>query len=290
MKTLVTILFLLAPASATWAASPWDDAQPVPREQIVAALREQQTLGYRIDAIANSVRLQTGMLLLLAEAARTADPQQHPLRIDHRDYFTAYLEVTGLSADEAPSFVRAPYAAREDILVDYRPNRIFDLSATRDRPRSALNVKAGWPAAEGAPPSYSYEDRSTDPAIETTRDQVTSWRVLDYGQAIIYDDLQGIGGRATSGLLGIIFSVIGHASAQQTRFAVAADGLQVNRTTARKGVALTQTITIYPDGRVFTGLPPDRPDLEAIDRRLAELPMRVRYRPMDHSPVPPAGP
>jgi len=64
----------------------------------------------------------------------------------------------------------------------------------------------------------------------------------------------------------VIFSVIGHAHRQQTRYAIAADT------------------------RVLTGLPPERPDLDAIDRRLAELPLHVRYRPMDRSPVPAAGP
>lgn len=281
-------VLLVAACTSVCAASPWDDPQTVPRARLVAALRAQQALGYRIDAIANSVRLQTGVLLALADAARAADPEQRPLRIDHRDYFAAFVEVTGLPPDQVPTFVHAPHAAREDILVDYRAGHVFDAAATRDPPRKALNVKAGWPTAEGAPASYSYEDRSTDPAIETTRAQVTSWRVLDYGDAIVIDDLQGIGGRAISGLLGVIFSVIGHAHAQQTRFAIAADGLQVSRTTARKGLTLTQTITIFPDGRVLTGLPEDRPDLEAIERKLIGMPLRAVYRPMDRAPVPAA--
>lgn len=291
MRPLLLALLWLASASVSWAASNWDDAQRVPRERIVAALREQQALGYRIDAIANSVRLQTAMLLALAEAARASDPQRRPLRIDHRDHFAAFVEVSGLPVGQLPSFVSAPHAAREDILFDYRTERVLDLEATADRPRRALNVKAGWPAGQGAPASYSYEDRSTDPAIETTREQVTSWRILDYGDAIVYDELQGVRGRATSGLLGVIFSVIGNAHAQQTRFAPAADGLQISRTTANKGfITLTQTITIYPDGRVLTGLPPGRPDLEAIERRLAEMPLRVNYRPLERSPVPAATP
>jgi hypothetical protein len=293
MRPLVVTIAALAIALAGGpmaAASPWDDAQRVPRAQIVAALRHEQAQGYRIEAIANSVRLQCNVLLALTDQARAADPLQRPLRIDHRDYFSAFLEVTGLAPRDAPSFAQAPHRAKEDYLVDYRLDQVLDPAESPDLPRRALNVKAGWPAAADAPESYSYEDRSTDPAIETRRQQVTSWRILDYGEAFVYDDLRGVSGRATSGLLGAIFSVIGHAQARQTRFAIAPDGLQVSRTTARKGLTLTQTITIRPDGSVLTGLPPERPDLAAIDRRLAGLPLRVAYRPMDRSPLPPSVP
>lgn len=288
-RALVALLAICAWAGAC-AASPWDGARPVTREQIVAALRQQQALGYRIDAIANSVRLQSGVMFALAEALRAQDSRQQPFRIGHRDYYSAFLEVSGLTEQTAPSFVAAPYAAHEDYLVDPRIEQVIDLSATRDRPQRALNVKAGWPPGAGVPTSYSYEDRSTDPAIETRREQVTSWRILDYGEAIVYDDLRGVGGRATSGLLGVVFAVLGHAQAQQTRFAIAADGVQVSRTTARKLLTLTQTVTIFPEGTVLTGLPKDRPDLADLERMLIDLPVRVGYRPMDRSPMPPARP
>jgi len=288
-RALVALLAICA-CTGAFAASPWDGARPVAREQIVTALRQQQALGYRIDAIANSVRLQSAMMLALADAIRGDDPPQRPFRIDHRDYYSAFLEVSGLTEQTVPSFVAAPYAAHEDYLVDPRIDEVIEASATSDRPQRALNVKAGWPPAPGVPTSYSYEDHSTDPAIETRREQVTSWRILDYGTVIVYDDLRGVGGRATSGLLGVIFAVLGHAQAQQTRFAIAADGVQVSRTTARKLLTLTQTVTIFPDGTVVTGLPKDRPDLAALERTLIDLPLRVTYRPMDLSPMPPAQP
>lgn len=288
MRCLLAWTLALACCAAAHAASPWDGARTVGRAQIVAAMREQQAQGYKIDAIANSVRLQVGTLLALADRARAADPQQHPLRVRHGDWFAAWLEVTGLDAQRAPAWMTAPQRQGEDYLIDYRLDQVLDLAATQDRPLRALNVKTGWPAAPGAATSYSFEDRSTDPAIETTRQQVSSFRVLDYGRAIVYDDIHGVTGRATSGLLGAVFAVLGHATALQTRFAIAADGTQVSRTTARKGFTVTQAITISPDGKVLTGLPTGRPELEEIDRLLAELPLRVAYRPMDRSPVPAA--
>ena len=270
-------------------ASPWDGAQTVPRETIVAALHQQQAQGYRIDAIANSVRLQSGVMLAIADAMHTANPQPRPYRINHRDFYSAFLEVTGLTPETAPSFVSASHAANEDYLIDARLGQVLDLGTTADRPQRALNVKAGWPTVPGAPTSYSYEDHSTDPAIETRREQVTSWRILDYGQAVVYDDVRGVGGRAISGLLGVIFNLLGHAQAKQTRFAVAADGTQISRTTAHKVLTLTQTITIRPDGSVLTGLPDNRPDLAKLERMLINLSVRVTYQPMDRSPLPPAG-
>lgn len=273
-------------AGAVHAATPWDDAKGVPREAIVEAIRAEQAKGYRLDAIANAVRLQTAVLLALADAARAADVQQRPLRIDHRDYRAAFMAVTGLAEDALPSFVRAAHAAAEDLLVDYRADEVYDAAASADRPRRALNVKTGWPEGPGAPDRYSYVDRSIDPAIETTRLQVCTWRVLDFGDTIVIDELQGVSGRATSGLLGAIFALIGHAQARQTRYAFAPDGTQISRTTAKKGLTLTQTVTISPEGKVLTGLPPERPDLAEIEQRLAGLPMRVAYRPIDRSPVP----
>jgi hypothetical protein len=272
------------------AATPWDDTRVVPRAQLVAALREQAALGYRLDAIANSVRLQTGVFLRLAadEEARGQPPRA--MRLRHQDWFAAYLEVTGLQAQAVPAWVQAPHLAGEDYLVDGRPDVILDLATTKTPPRRAVVVKAGWPMAPGAPASYSFEDRSTDPSIETTRQQVNGYRVLDYGDAIVVDGIYGVTGRATSGLLGAIFSLIGHARAEQSRFGLAADGAQISRTTARKGLSLTQAIAILPDGTVIPSVPDTRADWLAVDARLAALPLAVVWRPVDRSPLPPAPP
>ncbi|MBL8324212.1 MAG: hypothetical protein JNJ89_04560 [Rubrivivax sp.] len=284
LRTLALLSASLGSVAAR-ATTPWGEAQQVPRKRLEAALRTQQQQGYRLDAIANAVRLQAAWMLALATQAGAEDPLQRPLRVDHRDHYAAFVEVADLAPDKIPSFVNAPYQAKEDLLFDFRMDRVLDLAATRDRPRRALNVKAGWPEESGAAASYSYEDRSTDPHIETTRQQVTSWRILDYGDVIVYDQLQGVGGRATSGLLGAVFEVVGHAQARQTRFAIAADGTQVSLTTARKGLSFTLTVVITPDGRVTQGLPAGRPDLERVEQRLRTLPMDVVYRPLDRSPV-----
>lgn len=268
------------------AASPWEPTRSVSRAELVAALRIEQRKGYALDAIANAVRLQAGVFLALVEQAAATDPEQRVLRIGHQDYRDAYLDVTRLAAQDLPTFVRVAHAFREDYLVEYRSGRVLEGPAGADGPRRALNVKAGWPAGPDAPPRYSYEDRSTDPAVEVTHERTTAYRVLDYGTLIVYDDMRGVTGRATSGLLGSVFSVIGKAQAVQTRFAVAPDGTQVSRTTASKLLTLSQTVTILPEGKVITGVPADRPDLVAVDQLLRRHVVRVVYLPLDMSTVP----
>lgn len=279
------MVFALAMGAAQ-AASAWEPTRQVSRTELVAAMRAEQLKGYALDAIANAVRLQVGVFLALAEQAAATDPEQRVLRIDHPDYRDAFAEVTGLAAQALPLFVRVPHAFHEDYLIEYRLARVIDAAAGANGLRRALNVKAGWPDGPDAPASYSYEDRSTDPAIEVTHQRVTAYRVLDYGALVVYDDIRGVTGRATSGALGAVFNLIGKAEAVQTRFAVAPDGTQVVRTTARKLLTLSQTVTIALDGKVTKGVPTDRPDLLPIDQLLRRHEVGVTFLPLDLSAVP----
>ncbi len=281
------LLVWVAAAQPLRAGSSWEDLQPVPREQIVAAMQLERAQGYALDAISNSVRLQVGVFLKLAADAEARDPARRPLHVDHEDYYFAFLEASGVAAERIPAWVAVPRAFGEDYLIDYRMENVIARVERGTMPQRALNVKAGWPARPGAPDVYTYEDTSTSPTLEATHAQVNAYRILDYGDLIVYDDIRGVTGRATSGVLGAIFVVLGKARAVQTRFAIAPDGLQVSRTQARKLISVTQTVTIYPDGAVLKGLPDGRADLEALERRLSE-PLRIEYVPFELSPIPPA--
>jgi len=97
---------------------------------------------------------------------------------------------------------------------------------------------------------------------------------------IVYDDVQGVSGRALGGLLGAMFRVIGDGRAVRSFMAVSNDGLQVTVTTARKGfVSVTQEAVVFPDGRGEKGLPRNRPNLAAIEARLRR-PFEIRYVPL----------
>jgi hypothetical protein len=281
------VLTLLIATSTYAAAADWSIARPVDKEDIVAAMRLQSDLGYDLTAISNSVRLQVSVFLQLAEWAKRDDTEQHPLRIDQDDYFEALLEVAGLRANEAPDFMTVPHGFHEDYLIDYRIQNVVESVQSGRPPQRALNVKAGWPAGPDAARKYTYIDTSTKPTVKVTHHQVNTYRILDFGEFIVYDDIEGVTGRAMSGVLGAIFSILGEARAIQTRFAISTDGLQISRTKAKKLITVTQTVTIYPNGSVLKGLPRARPDLVDLEKLLKQR-ISIDYVPLDGGPIPPS--
>jgi hypothetical protein len=253
---------------------------PVEREALLDAFAAQQRLGYRMDRIGHAGRMQAGVLLHLA-ALRPGTV----LRVDHRDYEPAYRQVTGLSRDQLPSFVREAALAGEDLLVDTRTEAVLD-GAPPPGLRRVLNVKAGWPPASGAPAFYRYLDTASQPHVETQRDQVGTWRLLDYGEHIVLDEIEGLSGRARTGLLGALFNVIGAAQVTHSRFSPLADGGIVVHTTVRSAVTVSRSAWVTPAGEVVPRLPPERADLQAVEARLLALELPARYKPMDRNPMP----
>jgi hypothetical protein len=287
---IVLLVLALLGSGATFAASPWDDARPVARADLVTAMRAQKANGYAIEAIGNSNRLLTGVFLELAERAAAADPEHHPIRIDHADYFNALLEVAGVATESAPPHMRIPNEFAQDYLIDYRIENVIVSVVRGPTPARALNVKGGWPKSPNAPASYSYEDESSKPHVEVTHTQVVSYRILDFGDIIVCDEIRGITGRATSGALGAIFSVLGKARALHSRYLLAPDGMLLSRTGAKKLFTVTKTVVIYPDGKLLPDIPDDRPDLEKLGKSLEDLDFEIRYVPMDATPVPALAP
>src|SRR6185295_17343459 len=149
------------------------------------------------------------------------------------------------------------------------------------KPELALNVRIWWPEARGAPQQYSYDDTLATPQLRVTNRRVITYRLLDFKDMVVFDKIEGLQGRPTTGLLGMLFSVIGEGSIEETRMAISADGLQLARARARKMLfEVAATLTVYPDGRTEKDVPPGRPDLLALEARLKQ-PLRVRYRPLE---------
>ena len=296
----------LRPAPAVSAAALWlalgavaaaargQEVRVVPRAEIVRAMAAQRSQGYELRATANGARFNAGVLLDVAGAARRRDPGRTPLVLDHRDYFAAFLAVTGLSRDEAPTYVKIAFDHREDQYVDYRSERVLAEVVEGPEPQLALNVVGGW---RGPPPSYTYEDREATPPLRVTRERVTSYRLLDLGgERILLDEIQGVSGRALGGLLGLLFRFVGDAHAVRSFLGFSADGWQVTVTTGRKGVSITTSATVDPAGRGEKGVPRDASRLREIERALRE-PFRARYAPLraeeplgwTRVPTPPGG-
>ena len=255
------------------------EARVVSREEILAAMRRCQ--GYTLNATANVPRLQAEVLLQLIRHGQATDPGRRPLHVGHREWYEAFLERTGLLADEAPVCIRRPYEIGQDLLLDYRRERVIDEVLKGPRPQTVANVRLFWPETPGAPKKYSYHDRLSDPNLRVTQKRVITYRLVDYGDRLWYADVDGLHGRPTTGALGVLFKILGEARVVETRSTLSRDGLQIVRGHGRKLlVNRVGTVTVWPDGHARMGVPEGRPDLVALAVRLKE-PLEIRFRPLE---------
>jgi hypothetical protein len=254
-------------------------AHAVDGREILDAMRESQ--GYDLAATTNGARFQSEVLRRLARRARARDPARTPLWIDHRDWFRAYLERTGLSAERTPLFVRLANDYGQDLDVDYRSERVVEAVGIGPRPELALNVCISWPEDSGRAKTYSYEDTLSSPRLKVTNERSLSYRLLDFGDMTVFADVRGLRGRPTSGILGLLFQLIGEGRVLENRMAISSDGLQISRARARKAfLEVVSTVTVYPDGRTEKDLPSARPDLAALEARLKE-PLKCAHPPFE---------
>jgi hypothetical protein len=271
----------LLPALAAASVAP-SGARVVTRAEILAAMRARQ--GYDLTATTNGARFQAEVLLALLRVEPS--PEGSFLFVDHRDWFSSYLERTGLAPDKAPAFMRLAHEHGQDTEVDARAGRVIEKVTEGPMPRAAANVRIGWTSVRSGKDRYSYDDTLAIPDLRVTNERIILYRLVDYGDMIAYDEVEGLRGRPTEGFLGFLFEMIGEGSIRWSRMAVAPDGLQVSRARATKGpFRVESTLTVFPDGRVEKDLPAGRSDLVPLEKRLLE-PRTIRYRPFSgrHAP------
>ncbi len=260
-------------------------AQPasrVGRDELLAAMRLSQ--GFDPTATANGARLQAEVLLRLVRAAHARDPSGPPLFIGHDTWFEAFLARAGLTRDRAPLYARLAYEHRQDTEVDHGVGKVIASVAQGPQPLLAANVSVGWPAGPGAAEQFQYEDLLSSPRLKVTMKRVITYRLVDYGDMLLYGEIAGLRGRPTSGVLGALFNLIGEVPIVENRMALSPDGLQVSRGRAKKGlIDVTTTVTLYPEGRAEKGLPPGRADLLALEQRLKRQ-LQLVYRPLVRRP------
>lgn len=260
-------------ASALQALDARPDTVRVLRAAIADAMREER--GYDRREPTNQARLQTRVLLRLARAARAAHAGGAVLFIDYEDWFRAYLDALELREDEAPSSVRLTHEHQYDIVVDGRVDVVVERVPTGARPAQALNVL--WRSRRGT--GYGYRDSLSRPEFEVRFDRAVSYRLLEFEGMVVQDEFSGVSGRPATGALKLLFRLLGQARAVWTRSAIAEDGWQVVRGKGRKGpFSRTATVTVDPGGTADAGVPPGRPDLADLERRLKQ-PIALVYRP-----------
>jgi hypothetical protein len=267
----VTALVLAAALSAGAFSS-------VSREQIADAMRVSK--GYDPAATTNSGRFAVEVLLALAEAAERS-PGDKPLFVGHEEWFQAFLEVRGLTAETAPVYARLAHQYGQDLVVEYRTDRVVERVVKGPALRRAMAVVVAWPAKAGGAEEYSFQDLLSRPTLQVTNHRQIRYRILAFEDRVVVDQMEGLTGCPSSGALGMLFKLIGEGSLLEYRLAVSSDGLQVSRGRARKGFfEVNSTVTVQPDGRAEKDVPADRPDLRALDTRLRE-PLEIRYRPFE---------
>ncbi len=256
--------------------------QVVGREELLVAMRLSQ--GFDPTATANGARLQAEVLLRLAQAALTRAPQGPPLFIDHATWFEALLARVGVAPERAPLYARLAHEHGQDTEVDYRAGAVIETLVEGPAPRLAANVTISWPARAGAAEQFQYEDALSSPRLEVTMKRVITYRLVDYGDMLLYAEIQGLRGRPTTGVLGALFNLLGEVPIVENRMALSSDGLQISRGRAKKGlIDVTTTVTLHPDGRAEKGLPAGRPDLVALEERLKRR-LKIAYKPFAGRP------
>jgi hypothetical protein len=233
---------------------------------VAAAMRAEQGLGYDLRATANAARLQADVILRLARAAHARDSLGPPFVIAFDTYQAAFVDVTGAAGDALPIFIRMASRYGENLLIEHRRARVIEAVVDGPSPRLAVRVRGGW--AEAAPSSYSFDDLSSSPTMRVIHERDTRFTIVDYGDMVMHDEFRGLRGRATSGMLGALMSLIGNASVTHSRFAVAGDGTQILIGTVHKMFTLSQTVTVLPDGRAEKGIPEGREDLRTVEQLL----------------------
>ena len=235
-------------------------------------MAEEMLEDYDPTATTNAGRFFAHVLFSLAKEAYDRDSDGPPLLIRHQDWFSAFLEVNGLTQQTAPIGSRLAFEYRQDVMVDYRGHSIVKSSGNGVYPLFALNVQISWPKSADLPDHFSFEDTTSTPRLRMTSQRVIRFRLLEFDNMIAFDEIEGITGRPVTGVLGALFRVIGDGRIVWSRTSVTEDGTQVTHAKAKKGFfSITEIITVHSDGVVEKGLPDNSPEMTALGDRLKQI-------------------
>lgn len=217
--------------------------------------------GYDTAAVINQSRFVADVLFGLAARDDVSGPAGS-FQIQPARFLRAWLDATGERAENAPVSMRKVLEYNQRFVVDTRAG--VHLSPASRGTEGVLAVHISWPDAPDAADHYTYEDTMADPSVRLRHDRVITYTLIDFGEFVAYENIDGIHGKPTSGALGALFSFLGTARILSSRFAVAEDQTQVNRSRVRKLFAFTALTTIAPDGTAERGIPENRDDLQSL--------------------------
>jgi len=235
---------------------------------------------YDILATTNATRFQTALLLELVRRAKAREADSDVLFVSAEDVYFEFLRLAGIQEhpEKTPPYRRLAYEYQQDIQIEYQSDSIIDEVVSGPPPYSAFNVRIAWLDRADGVTKYGFTDTLAVPKLKVTNHQVITYRLVDFGEMVAYDKIDGLSGRPLTGLLGTIFKLIGEGSVKWSRSMYSADGLQIVRARAKKIFNKTATVTIDPDGRAQKDVPDDRSDVAAIAERL-EQDLEITYYP-----------
>lgn len=221
--------------------------------------------GYDTAAATNQSRFVADFLFALARRPEIAGGSG-TFQVQPDRFFEAWLDINHRRPEQVPMSMRKVLEHGQRFVVDSRSR--VRISPETVPVRQVLSVRASWPEAPETGDHYSYHDTSAVPSIRLRHERVITYLLIDFGDFIAYENMQGIRGRPTSGALGALFGLLGMADIKQSRFAVADDRTQVNRARVEKLFSFTALTTITPEGVAERGIPDHREDLQALAGKL----------------------
>lgn len=245
----------------------------VPRAELAVEMRTAAVLygDYNLLATTNWTRFQSALYLQLVRNAMEREPLGGVLMIPSADLFWEFVSVAEVEDPaEAPAHLLWRLHLDQRTYLEYKPDSIVRSVKKGSQPTLAVNVYINWPDRPDGTEKYSFIDTLSVPELRVSNHQEITFRILDFGDMVVYDKVAGASGRPLSGVLGALFKVIGEGDVKWARAGISQDGIQVVRAQAKKFFTKTATVTILPDGVAEKGTPDDRPDLAVIAAMLEE--------------------
>jgi hypothetical protein len=231
---------------------------------------------YSLTSTTTSMRFSAEALIAIVRRRQREAPASTRLLIDQSTWFAAHRETAGVTYHEMSAAARASFEHHQDALVDYGPHVVAEV-LEGPAPIMSLSVTISWPDSAGAPSQFSYKDTASVPEVHVYDDRVVRFKLLQYDDMLVFDQITGIS-VTPLGFLSGIFAVLGKPDLKQTRLVVSRDDWQVvlGQVKVLPGVWKTGTAVIEPDGLGHEGIPAHRKDLAALAKRM-QRPIKLRY-------------
>ena len=255
------------------------DIHEIKHQKIFEAMDTQK--GYDITATTNVARFQLFTLIQVAKNSLKQNPSKKLLYLNYLEWRKAYKMVSKLKNSQFPEFSNCAIIHKQNLLLDLRENKVIKKVIKGPQPKFAFNVILGWPKTIYSKEFFFFNDTLSTPNLRVRNNRVITYRILDFGHMVMYDDINGIYGKPSTGIFGLIFKFISEARIIWSKITINVDEIQITRAKAKKGIfEIESTVTIYPNGFTLKNLPSKRHDLEQFEKYVTQT-VEIKYFPIE---------